>query len=103
MALKALTGEERNEAQRKAITARTERAELKRALAAGDVTLEHVLERADQDESIGRMRTFDLLIALRGIGEVRAEKIMQECEISLNRRLRGLGHRQRASLLKLLG
>lgn len=103
MALKALTDEERIEARRKAIYARTERAEMKRALVAGEVTLEQVLERADRDEAIGRMRTFDLLIALRGIGEVRAEKIMNECEISLNRRLRGLGHRQRAALLKHLG
>ncbi|MGO1182076.1 MAG: integration host factor, actinobacterial type [Micrococcaceae bacterium] len=102
MALKALTDEERIEARRKAIDARTERAELKRALASGAVTLEEVLERADRQEAIGRMRTFDLLIALRGIGEVRAEKIMNDCEISLNRRLRGLGHRQRAALLRHL-
>lgn len=103
MVLKDLTPAERQAARQKALDARTARAKVKTEFAAGTLTLAQVFERADGDEAVARMRTLDLLTALKGIGEIRAQNIMKQCDISPNRRLRGLGHRQRSALINLLG
>ena len=103
MVLKDLTPAERQAARQKALDARTTRAKVKAEFAAGTLTLADVFERSDSDEAVARMRTIDLLTAIKGIGEIRAQSIMQQCEISLNRRLRGLGHRQRTALIDALG
>ncbi|HRO30161.1 MULTISPECIES: integration host factor, actinobacterial type [Micrococcaceae] len=103
MALKELTSEEREAARSKALQARTARADLKESFRAGKTTLQSVFETADVDDAIGRMRTVDLLQTLQGVGEVRAAKIMETCGISPNRRLRGLGRRQREALIAYIG
>lgn len=103
MVLKDLTPEERQAARQKALDARTTRAKLKSEFSDGKLSLEQVFKRADEDEAVARMRTIDLLTSLKGIGEIRAQGIMEQCEISLNRRLRGLGHRQRHALIEALG
>jgi len=103
MVLKDLTPAERQAARQKALDARTTRAKIKNQFADGTLSLSDVFERADEDEAVARMRTIDLLTALKGIGEIRAQSIMEQCDISLNRRLRGLGHRQRNALIEALG
>lgn len=103
MVLKDLTPEERQAARQKALDARTTRAKIKSEFSDGKLSLEQVFKRADEDEAVARMRTIDLLTSLKGIGEIRAQGIMEQCEISLNRRLRGLGHRQRNALVEVLG
>lgn len=103
MALKELSLEERQSARQKALEARTVRAEVKAAFGAGDLTLAEVFERADQDDAVARMRSVDLLTTLRGVGAVRAAAIMEACNISPNRRLRGLGRRQREALIEHIG
>lgn len=103
MVLKDLTPAERQAARQKALEARTARAKIKAEFAAGKLSLAQVFERSDVDEAVARMRTIDLLTSLKGIGEIRAQGIMEQCDISLNRRLRGLGHRQRTALIQTLG
>ncbi|MEO9249271.1 integration host factor, actinobacterial type [Citricoccus nitrophenolicus] len=103
MALKELSAAEREAARSKALQARTARADLKESFRSGRSTLEQVFTAADQDAAIGRMRTVDLLQTLQGVGEVRAAKIMESCGISPNRRLRGLGRRQREALIAYIG
>lgn len=103
MVLKDLTPEERQAARQKALEARTTRAKIKSDFADGKLSLAEVFERADETEAVARMRTIDLLTSLKGIGEIRAQSLMEQCEISLNRRLRGLGHRQRTALIEALG
>lgn len=103
MVLKDLTPAERQAARQKALDARTTRAKVKSEFSDGKLSLLQVFELADKDEAVARMRTIDLLTAIKGIGEIRAQGIMEQCEISLNRRLRGLGHRQRTALIELLG
>ena len=58
-----------------------------------------VLEQADSDEVLGKMKVSALLEALPGVGKVRAQQIMERLEIAPSRRLRGLGERQRKALL----
>ena len=103
MALKELTSQEREAARSKALQARTARADLKESFRTGKASLQQVFDMADTDDAIGRMRTVDLLQTLQGVGEVRAAKIMEACGISPNRRLRGLGRRQREALIAYIG
>ena len=103
MVLKDLTPAERQAARQKALDARTERAKVKTDFASGALSLAAVFEQSDIDDAVARMRTIDLLTSLKGIGEIRAQGIMEQCDISPNRRLRGLGHRQRKALIEALG
>lgn len=103
MALRQLSVEERAEARSKALRARQDRAALKASFSAGALTLEEAFRCADEDPAIGRLRTVDLLQSLPGIGEVRAQAIMESCGISPVRRLKGLGRRQREALIAYIG
>lgn len=99
----ALSPEERRAALDKAAAARQQRAELKEKLKAGSVSLREVLEEGERDEVIGKLKTVTVLESLPGLGKVRARRVMEELAISENRRLRGLGSKQRRSLLKRFG
>ena len=103
MALRQLSAQERARARTKALQARQARAELKAAFAADEIGLVDVFARADAEEAIARLRTVDLLLALPGVGEVRAQEAMAGCGISPRRRLRGLGRRQREALIAYIG
>jgi S13-like protein len=94
-----LTADERREALEKAAQARKERAELKVSLKQGDTTLEILLDRTDE-KVVGSMKVTDVLESMPGVGPVRAQKIMDRLAISSSRRLRGLGEKQRRSLIQ---
>ncbi|GAB3279569.1 hypothetical protein GCM10027563_07930 [Parasphingorhabdus pacifica] len=99
VALPQLTEEQRAAALEKAAAARRARAELKERLKRGGTSLSEVLDTADNDEVLGKMKVSALLEALPGVGKVRAQQIMERLEIANSRRLRGLGERQRKALL----
>lgn len=85
-----------------ALEARRRRAELKRALGSGAVTLDAVLGDRHTDPVVARMRVTDLVESLPGIGPVRAADVLERCSIAPSRRLRGLGEVQEAALLREL-
>jgi signal recognition particle GTPase len=99
MALPNLSDEERRAALKKAAEARQARAELKKNLKNGSVTLKELLNKSD-DPIVGRMKVGNLLESLPGVGKARASKKMEELDISPTRRVQGLGANQRANLLK---
>jgi predicted N-acetyltransferase YhbS len=96
--LPPLTPEQRAAALEKAAFARKQRAELKERLKKSGASLASVLEQAESDEIIGKMKVSAVLESLPGVGRVRAQRIMERLEISPSRRLRGLGAKQRAAL-----
>ena len=98
MALPELTYEQRVDALNKALEARRVRAKLKQDLCDKKVTIKDVL--AMDDPAVKKLRVFDLISALPGIGKRRAEKIMDQCNISYSRRVKGLGRIQREDLLR---
>lgn len=100
MALPPLTPEERALALAKAAANRKQRAEVKGQLKAGEIGLKDVFELALEIEAIGKTRVIELLEALPGVGRVRAERLMEICEIARSRRVRGLGVHQREALLR---
>ena len=94
-----LSEEQRRDALAKAAEARRRRAELKEELKSGQTSLPALLERTS-DEVVGKMKVSKVLEALPGVGKVRARKIMEKFDISESRRLRGLGLKQKDSLLR---
>lgn len=102
MAIPQLTPEERKEALEKAKAARIKRAEVREQLKTGKISLEDVLAMKD-DPIVGRMKVSTLIETLPGYGKAKSEKVMNELHIAESRRLRGLGERQQAALLELLG
>lgn len=102
MPLPELDAEARRQALEKAAEARKVRAELKQQLKAGELTFQDVLDRADNDEIVGRTRVDAVLQAMPRLGKVRARELMERCGIAPSRRLRGLGAKQRAQLLREL-
>ena len=97
MPLPTLSDEDRKAALAKAAEARRKRAELKAELKSGKRNLKDVL--AKSDDTVGKMKVANVLESLPGVGKVRARKLMEKLDISASRRIRGLGAKQRESLL----
>jgi len=103
MPLPQLTEEQRRAALAKAAEARKRRAEVKAQLKNGALGLSEILVRAEGDEIVGKMKVSAMLEALPGVGKVRAQKVMEELNISTSRRLRGLGDKQKQALKERFG
>lgn len=101
MTLPELSPEAKREALRKAQEMRSKRAKVREDLKQGRLTLEEVLDNAD-DAVVSRMRVTYLLESLPRIGKVRSRKIMEEIGIHESRRIQGLGARQKEALLSKL-
>ena len=99
MPLPTLSPEQRSAALEKAAEIRKARAELKEQLKSGKTTLTAVLDRAESDDVVGKLRVSAVLQAMPGIGKVRATQIMEKLKIAESRRLRGLGDQQRKALI----
>jgi len=95
-----LTPEQREAALKKAAEARRARAELKEKLKMGSLTLKELLDQADANDIVGKMKVLAVLESLPGVGKVRARRTMEEIGIADTRRVRGLGEQQRRSLLE---
>ncbi len=102
MSLPKLTPEEKRRALAKAQEMRSRRAQLRRELKRGEITLKEVLARED-DEVVQKMRVSYLLQSLPQVGKVTTDKVMQDIGIHENRRVQGLGPRQRTELLQRFG
>jgi guanylate kinase len=89
-----LSAEERSAALAKAAHSRKRRAEIKAKIKNGEFSIDAVLELANSDEAIAKMRVRELLEALSGVGKVRAQTLMERFNISPTRRIAGLGRHQ---------
>jgi hypothetical protein len=98
MPLPVLSPEDRAKALEKAAEARRKRAAVKGELKSGKRTLGDILA-TQGDDTVGKMKVSTVLESLPGVGKVRARKIMEKLDISASRRVRGLGAKQRESLL----
>lgn len=99
----ALTSEQRQAALEKAAKVRRVRAEVKEKLKLGSISLSELLETAEEDETVGKMKVLSVLESLPGLGKVKARRLMETVGISESRRLQGLGAKQRVELLKETG
>lgn len=95
-----LTPEQRRAALAKAAEARRVRAEMKELLKTGSLTFSEVLDRAESDDIVAGTKVAAVVVSLPGVGKVKGKRLMEELGIAPNRRLRGLGSRQREALLQ---
>ena len=87
-------------ALRRANEIRTARAQLKRDLKAGKVTIERLL--LDPPEWLGSAKVFDIMLAVPKYGRVKVNRILNQCRISPSKTIGGLSERQRAELVQFL-
>ena len=76
MPLPQLSDEQRRAALEKAAEIRKARSELKEQLKTGHMTLTKVLDRAETDVMVGKLKVTELLKSMPGIGKVKAMQIM---------------------------
>jgi hypothetical protein len=98
-----ISAEQRAAALARASEARRLRAEVKELLKTGTLTLTELLERAGREDYVGGLKVEAVLESLPGMGKIKAKRMMEALGIAPNRRLRGLGDRQRAALLEQAG
>ena len=97
--LPPMSDEQRADALAKAGAARRQRAEIKALLKTGSLTLGEVFERAETDDIVAGTKVYPLLASMPRMGKVKAMRLMDELQIAENRKIRGLGSRQRENLL----
>jgi len=102
MTLPTRTPEQRHEALRKAVAARTARKQLLEEIAQGQQTIPAVLERAKSDPIVGKTRVATLLKSLPGYGPAKVTALMQQTGIVASRRAAGLSEQQRRRLCDAL-
>jgi len=95
-----LTPEQRAAALARAGEARKVRAEVKELLKTGSMSVAELFEQADNDELIAGIKVERMIAAMPGVGKIKASRLMESLGIAENRRLRGLGDKQREALLK---
>lgn len=90
-------------ARQAAVQARTVRADIKQQLKARTLSLAELFAAldggSDDDLALANMRVIEVLQSMPGIGPTKAARLMGQFAIAANRRLQGLGSRQRAELL----
>jgi hypothetical protein len=97
MGLPVLSPEQRQEALAKAREARAARSALLAGVKAGTLTLAGVLGR--DDDLARKTKVNQVIRALPGVGKASAAAIMERAGIPAQRRVGGLGARQREQLL----
>jgi len=89
-----LTPEQRANALAKAKFSRQVRAGLKLRVKNQELSIAQVIQISRNDEAIAKMRVLELVESIPGMGKVRAKALLERLEISLTRRLQGLGRHQ---------
>lgn len=96
-----LSNDQRRLALTQALRARAARSQALQQLRDGDTDIETLLDLADRDRAVARIKVLDLVKTLPGVGPVGAQQLLDEIGIDGVRRLRGLGVRQRKSLIEV--
>ena len=91
---------QRMDALQRANEIRTKRAQLKRDLKGGRISI-HDLLSAPPDY-LETAKVFDMLLAVPKYGRVKVNKILVQCRISPSKTIGGLSQRQRNELVSML-
>ena len=91
---------QRMDALARANQVRTQRAQLKRDLKAGRLSIHQLL--LDPPEFVETAKVFDVLLAVPKYGRVKVNKILVNCRISPSKTIGGLSERQRSELVSML-
>ncbi len=91
---------QRMDALERANEIRTRRAQLKRDLKGGRISIHDLL--LDPPEFVETAKVFDMLLAVPKYGRVKANKVLVQCRISPSKTIGGLSQRQRTELVSML-
>ena len=91
---------QRMEALQRANDIRTRRAQLKRDLKAGRVSIHDLL--LEPPEFLETAKVFDMLLAVPKYGRVKVNRVLVQCRISPSKTIGGLSERQRGELVSYL-
>jgi len=91
---------QRMDALARANRIRTERAQLKRDLKAGRLSIHKLL--LNPPEYVETAKVCDMMLAVPKYGRVKVNKILGTCRISPSKTIGGLSQRQRAELVELM-
>src|SRR4051812_50057090 len=91
---------QRMDALQRANEIRTRRAQLKRDLKAGRVSIHTLL--LNPPEFLATAKVFDMLLAVPKYGRGKAKKVLQQCRISPSKTIGGVFQRPRTQLVLLL-
>ncbi len=91
---------QRMDALARANQIRTKRAQLKRDLKSGRLSIHTLLH--SPPEYVETAKVFDMLLAVPKYGRVKVNKILAHCRISPSKTIGGLSERQRSELVSLL-
>jgi len=92
--------DQRMEALKRANDIRTARAQLKRDLKGGRMTIHELL--SSPPEYVMTAKVFDMLLAVPKYGRVKANRVLNQCRISPAKTIGGLSERQRGELVAML-
>ena len=91
--------DQRMEALKRANDIRVKRAQLKKDLKSGTVSIEQIL--GAPPEYVSTAKVFDMLMAVPKLGRVKATRFLNLCRISQSKTVGGLSERQRSELVAL--
>src|SRR5579884_3906670 len=91
--------DQRMEALKRANDIRVKRAQLKKDLKSGTVSIEQILR--EPPEFVSTAKVFDMLMAVPKFGRVKAARLLNQCRISQSKTVGGLSDRQRHELIAL--
>jgi hypothetical protein len=91
--------DQRMEALKRANDIRVRRAQLKKDLKTGSVSIDDILRQPP--EYVSTAKVFDILMAVPKFGRVKAARFLNQCRISQSKTVGGLSERQRAELIGL--
>jgi hypothetical protein len=92
--------DQRMDALRRANEIRSLRAQLKRDLKSGSISISQII--SDPPEFVLTAKVFDMLVAVPKYGKVKASRFLSTCRISQGKTIGGLSERQRGELLEVL-
>jgi hypothetical protein len=95
------TVQERRSALEEANRVRFARADAKRELKSGALSIYDLL--MDPSEELKGAKVEEMLLAMRGMGRIKVTRILKEAGISTSKTLVGLTHGQRDRLIRALG
>jgi len=95
----ARSRDQRMDALRRANDIRVRRAQLKRDLKDGRISVDEVL--SNPPDYVETAKVFDILMAVPKFGRVKAARFLNQCRISQSKTVGGLSDRQRAELVGL--
>ncbi len=75
------------------------RAEVKELLKTGSLRISELFDRAESEELLAGLKVESLIASMPGTGKIKAKRLMESLGIAENRRIRGLGDKQKEALI----